>query len=98
MADSPERLTAEAHPGLGADLAPKPSEVGEPFLQPIRASSLQRVGWLLVALVLGVLSILWVVQNELIHSSIQVGNSVRPIPTLAAVLLMGAGLAPHRRR
>src|SRR5438552_1481223 len=54
---------------------------------------LRNVGWLLTALILGVLAILWVVQNELIHSSIQVGNSVPPIPTLAAVLLLGGCLA-----
>jgi hypothetical protein len=97
MEQSREKQTPEARPGSAAGLAPELLEEREPPARPIRLPFLSTAGWLLVALVLGVLSILWVVQNELIHSSIQVGNSVPPIPTLAAVLLLGGMLAIRRR-
>src|SRR5436190_1260723 len=97
MEPSRENPTPEARPGSAAGLATEPLNDREPPAQPLRLPLLRSTGWLLVALVLGVLSILWVVQNELVHSSIQVGNSVPPIPTLAAVLLMGGVLALHRR-
>ncbi len=50
--------------------------------------------WVLLAAVLGVLAVGWVIRNELIHSSIQVGNSVPPIwevtsPRLAIVRMHG---------
>jgi hypothetical protein len=38
-----------------------------------------------------------VVRNEVIHASIQVGNSVPPIPSLTAVLVLAAALALWRR-
>src|SRR5437763_1839234 len=52
----------------------------------------------LLALVLGVLAVLWVVQDEVIHSSIQVGNAVPPIPALAALLLLAAAARMALRR
>ncbi len=65
--------------------------------RPAPSRLLARIGWLLLALILGVLAVGWVVQNELIHSSIQVGNSVPPIPALAAILLLGGSAALVRR-
>ena len=46
----------------------------------------------------GVLAVLWVVQDEVIHSSIQVGNAVPPIPALAALLLLAAAARIALRR
>jgi hypothetical protein len=51
----------------------------------------------LLALLLGYLAVRWVVGNELIHSSIFVGNAVPPIPALAALLAMGGAAALVRR-
>src|SRR5579864_456341 len=59
---------------------------------------LARVGWLILAAVFGVLAVIWVVQDEVVHASIQVGNAVPPIPALAAVLILGiAAYAAGRR-
>lgn len=50
--------------------------------------------FLLLALALGALAVLWVIQNELVHASIGVGGAVPPIPALAVTLLLvGAGYA-----
>lgn len=54
------------------------------------ASPSPRGGFWLLPLILGALAIFWVIQNELVHSSIGVGGSVPPIPALAAVLLLAA--------
>jgi hypothetical protein len=62
-----------------------------------RALQLRSAAALLLALLLGVLAVHWVVQNELVHASIQVGNSVPPIPALTAVLLLGGAAALFRR-
>jgi len=55
--------------------------------------------WFLLAVALAVWAILWVFQNEVIHASIQVGNAVPPIPSLAGLLLMlGIGYVVCRLR
>src|SRR5688572_23201218 len=51
-----------------------------------------------LAIGLGILAVLWVVQNEVIHSSIQVGNAAPPIPALAALLLLAAATRIALRR
>src|SRR5262249_14432892 len=54
---------------------------------------------LLLALVLGVLAVLWVVQDEVLHPTTQVGTAVPPIPALAVLLLLAAlGRFALRRR
>lgn len=69
--------------------------IGVPPTGETEAGTAGRLGgtalWLL-ALALGTAAVYWVVGNELIHSSIFVGNAVPPIPALAALLLLG-GLA-----
>lgn len=53
--------------------------------------------YVLLATTLAILAILWVIANEYVHESIMVGNSVPPIPSLAALLpLAGAAVIAHR--
>jgi len=69
--------------------------------RPLALSPRLPVGSLIVgllAVLLGYLAVRWVVGNELIHSSIFVGNAVPPIPALAALLLLGGAAAILRRR
>jgi hypothetical protein len=78
-------------PGASADRLPLGPEPSAP-----RAGGWSRTA--LLALVLGVLAVLWVVQNEVVHSSIQVGNAVPPIPALAALLVLAAAARIALRR
>jgi hypothetical protein len=60
-------------------------------------SSEGKVWYVLLAIALAILAILWVIANEYVHESIGVGGSVPPIPALAALLLLsGAAVIAHR--
>jgi hypothetical protein len=54
-------------------------------------ASRSRIVFYILAIALGLFSILWVYLDELVHSSVAVGNAVPPIPALGAILILVCG-------
>lgn len=52
----------------------------------------------LIAVFLGTLAVLWVIADELIYGTIQVGNSIPPIPAVTFLVLLAGASAWLRRR
>src|SRR5204863_9781479 len=86
----PGRRNTPTERGALSVKQPAPAAGQEPPADEAGPSSRGSFWFWLLALGAGALAIVWVVQDEVIHSSILVGNAVPPIPALAAVLVMTA--------
>src|SRR5438067_544516 len=90
-----DTLGRERSPAAASPTAP---HVRDPLADEGAALSRGRFRFLILALILGVLAVGWTVQDEVIHSSIQVGNAVPPIPALTALLVLaGVAFFAYRR-
>lgn len=85
--------TPGSRPGRSASETETPPGTPErDLLDDARAlTSRSRLGLWALAVALTLLAIYWVNLNELIHSTIAVGNAVPPIPALAAILILVGG-------